>query len=80
MTDAYTEVAMSTSCLSAFGMLRDYPSGGADLPPFPASVAIRMDEANRGCIIVTARSCQISPHLVNQIDGAQAWATWCSWR
>ena len=34
----------------------------------------RMLGANRGCIILTARSCQISPNLVNQIDGAEVWA------
>ena len=31
--------------------------------------------ANRGCIILTARSCQISPTSLNQIDGAEVWAT-----
>ena len=52
----------------------------AGLLPFPTSVAIRMLVANRACISLTARSCQISPDLVNQIDGAEVWATEASWR
>ena len=35
--------------------------------------------AHRGCIILTARTCQISPALVNQIDGAQVWATYAGY-
>ena len=37
---------------------------------------------HRGCIILMAQSCQIfqiSPNRVNQIDGAEVWATWCSY-
>ena len=34
--------------------------------------------ANRRCIIMTARSRQTSPDLVNQIDGAAVWAPWCT--
>ena len=34
-----------------------------------------MREANRGCIMLTARPRPILPDLVNQIDGAEVWAT-----
>ena len=40
----------------------------------------RMLEPNRGCVILTARSRQIPPDLVNQIDGAEVWAICAGWQ
>ena len=51
---------------------------GTGLLPYPTSDAIRMPRVHRGCINLMAQSCQIfqiSPNRVNQIDGAEVWAT-----